>query len=67
MKKGADKAGGAMGGVGMGMDAFSMMNAPQQEAMRKAEEGSQMGWQKNQALAWQSPEYQMWAKQLWGG
>ena len=67
MKKGGEKVGGAMGGVGMGMDAFNMAAAPQQQAMAEAKAGSQAAHQKNQAIAWQSPEYQMWAKQLWGG
>jgi len=64
MKKGA----GAMGGpVGMGMDAFNMAAAPQQQVMEEAKAGSMAGHAKNQAVAWQSPEYQMWAQQIWGG
>ena len=67
MKKGADKVGGVMGPVGLGMDAFSMAAAPQQQAMEEAKAGSMMGHQQMQQQAWQSPEYQAWAKQLWGG
>ncbi len=59
--------GKAMGPVGFGMDAASMAMAPQQQAMAAAKAGSMAGHQKNQALAWQSPEYQEWARQLWGG
>jgi hypothetical protein len=67
LKSGGEKVGGAMGGVGMGMDAYNMMAAPQQRAMEEAKAGSMAGYQKNQSTAWQSPEYMAWAQKLWGG
>jgi len=67
MKSGAEKAGGVMGPVGMGMDAFSMAAAPQQQAMQEAKAGSMAGHRRQQDIAWQSPEYAAWAQQLWGG
>lgn len=67
LKSGADKAGGVMGPVGMGMDAFSMAAAPQQQAIAEAKAGSMAAHQRTQEAAWQSPEYMEWARQIWGG
>ncbi len=67
IKKASEKAGGVMGPAGQGMDALNMLGAPQQQAMATAEAGSRRGHERNQDLAWQSPEYQEWARQLWGG
>ena len=67
MKTGADKVGGVMGPVGMGMDAFSMLGDPQRQAMEEAKAGSMAAHERNQQTAWQSPEYLAWAQQIWGG
>jgi hypothetical protein len=64
---GSEGAGKFMGPAAFGMDAFNMMNAPQQQAMQEAKAGSMAGHQRQQDIAWQSPEYAAWAKQLWGG
>ena len=67
LKSGSEKVGGVMGPVGLGMDAASIVGAPQQQAMAEAKAGSMAGYQKNQQAAWQSPEYLAWAQQIWGG